>query len=181
MIREAGIMFDTLEGEYTDEPFELGSGAGVIFGVTGGVAEAVLRHCADVQNNETVKELAFTGVRGRDEIKEASVTVGGRELHICVVHGLKNAETVIQGIQSGEMNYDIVEVMTCPEGCIGGAGQPFGMHPERDKRARGLYRADKLAQIKYSCKNPAAINVYENIIKGRNHELLHVDYVKKDK
>lgn len=181
MIREAGIVFNELEGEYTDDPFDLGSGAGVIFGVTGGVAEAVLRHCADVQNNETVKELAFVGVRGKEEIKEAVVTVGGKEIRICVVHGLKNAETVIRGIQSGEMNYHIVEVMACPEGCIGGAGQPFGMHPERDKRAKALYRADKLAQIKYSSKNTAAINVYENIIKGRNHELLHVHYKGTEK
>ncbi len=181
MIREAGIMFDKLEGEFTDEPFELGSGAGVIFGVTGGVAEAVLRHCADRQDNETVKALKFVGVRGSEGIKEASMTVGGVELKVCVVHGLKNAEKVIEGIQSGELDYHIIEVMACPEGCIGGAGQPFGMRSERDKRARGLYRADKLAQIKYSSKNHAAINVYDTIIKDRNHELLHVHYKRTEK
>lgn len=178
MIREMGIIFNQLEGQYTDETFEIGSGAGVIFGVTGGVAEAVLRHCAAKKNNETVRELSYSGVRGKDDIKEAQIMIGDKVLKLCVVHGLKNAEIVIQGIKNGEMHYDLIEVMACPEGCIGGAGQPFAMRPERDMRARGLYRADKIAQIKYSAKNPSAVDVYENIICGRNHELLHVNYKK---
>lgn len=178
MIKEAGIMFDKIEGQYTDVPFDLGSGAGVIFGVTGGVAEAVLRHCVEHKSNAAVTELAFVGVRGKEEIKEAHTELDGKPLHVAVVHGLKNAEYIIQGIQSGELHYDLIEVMACPEGCIGGAGQPFAMRPERDMRAKGLYRADKLAQIKYSAKNPATAYVYNEVIKGRNHELLHVHYQK---
>lgn len=176
MIKEAGIMFDKIDGQYTDIPFDLGSGAGVIFGVTGGVAEAVLRHCVEHKSNAAITELAFVGVRGKEEIKEAHVPFGDTTLHIAVVHGLKNAEYVIEGMKKGEMHYDLIEVMACPEGCIGGAGQPFALRPQRDMRAKGLYRADKLAQIKYSDKNPATNFVYDTIVKDKKHELLHVEY-----
>ncbi|MCX7715770.1 MAG: [FeFe] hydrogenase, group A [Clostridia bacterium] len=178
MIRGAGIRFDNIEEIDADIPFDLGSGAGVIFGVTGGVTEAVLRRCMEDKSHEALRELAFVGVRGKDGIKEAQLEVGGKTLRACVVHGLKNAEHVIQGIQSGQLHYDIIEVMACPEGCIGGAGQPFAMHPERDKRAKGLYHTDKAMQIKHSDKNPVLASVYSNIICGKQHEMLHVKYNK---
>jgi NADH-quinone oxidoreductase subunit G len=178
MIREAGILFDQLPGEDLDMPFDLGSGAGVIFGVTGGVAEAVLRRCVENKSYETLKELEFVGVRGKEEIKEACIEIDGKPVRLAVVHGLKNAETVIKGMKDGQMHYDLVEVMACPEGCIGGAGQPFAMRPERDSRAKGLYHTDRDMQIKYSEKNPVLRSIYDTIICGRSHELLHVDYRK---
>lgn len=179
MIREAGIQFADLEAEYLDAPFDMGgSGAGVIFGVTGGVAEAVIRECSADKSSGAIKNIKFVGVRGKENIKEASIEVEGREFKICVVHGLASAEKIIKALQSGEVYYDLVEVMACPEGCIGGAGQPFAMYPERDKRAKGLYHTDERIQIKYSGKNPTVQLIYDEIIKGRNHELLHVKYQK---
>jgi NADH-quinone oxidoreductase subunit G len=179
MIREAGIQFADLDGEYLDAPFDMGgSGAGVIFGVTGGVAEAVIRQCSDDKSSSAVKEIKFVGVRGKEEIKEATIHAAGREFKICVVHGLANAERVIKSVQSGEAYYDLIEVMACPEGCIGGAGQPFAISPERDKRAKGLYHTDERIQIKFSDKNPSVNYIYDEIIKDKAHEMLHVHYEK---
>ncbi len=177
MIREAGIQFAELEHEYLDAPFDMGgSGAGVIFGVTGGVAEAVIRQCSDDKSSGAVKDIKFVGVRGRDEIKEAVIHANGRDFKICVVHGLANAEKVIKATQNGETYYDLIEVMACPEGCIGGAGQPFAISPERDKRAKGLYHTDERIQIKFSDKNPSMNYIYDEIIRDKAHELLHVKY-----
>ena len=179
MIRGAGIQFDELESEYLDAPFDMGgSGAGVIFGVTGGVAEAVIRQCSDDKSSGAIKEIKFIGVRGKEEIKEATIQALGREFKICVVHGLANAEKIIQATQSGEAYYDLIEVMACPEGCIGGAGQPFAISPERDKRAKGLYHTDERIQIKFSDKNPSIGYIYDEIIKGNAHDMLHVHYGK---
>lgn len=179
MIKNAGIDFANLEDDFLDSPFDMtGSGAGVIFGVTGGVAEAVIRECAKEQKSSYIKEMRTIGVRGKENRKEASIMVGDREVKICVVHGLKEAEDLIQEMEAGKVYYDLVEVMACPEGCIGGAGQPFAMHPERDKRARSLYHTDDRIQIKFSGKHPVTAQIYDEIIKGRNHELLHVKYNK---
>lgn len=179
MIRGAGIQFNELESEYLDAPFDMGgSGAGVIFGVTGGVAEAVIRQCSDDKSSGAIKEIKFIGVRGKEEIKEATIQALGREFKICVVHGLANAEKIIKATQSGEAYYDLIEVMACPEGCIGGAGQPFAISPERDKRAKGLYHTDERIQIKFSDKNPSIGYIYDEIIKGNAHDMLHVHYEK---
>ncbi len=179
MIRTAGIDFPHLPNGYLSTPFDMGgSGAGVIFGVTGGVSEAVLRACVADKSHESFQELEFVGVRGKDSVKEASIEIGGKTVKICVVHGLKNAEEIIKGIEDGEVYYDLIEVMACPEGCIGGAGQPFAMHPERDKRAKGLYHTDERIQIKHSQQNPTVQAVYDRVIGERHHELLHVEYNK---
>ncbi len=180
MIREAGIRLNDLEAQYLDAPFEMGgSGAGVIFGVTGGVAEAVIRYCYKANTSALLKEIKFIGVRGSDEIKEATITVDGKEFKLCVVHGLKNAESIIQKTQSGELYYDLIEVMACPEGCVGGAGQPFAMTSRKRERAKGLYKTDNALQIKYSNQSGTVQSAYDDYIKGRNHELLHVHYEKK--
>lgn len=121
--------------------------------------------------------MRFTG-RSKDEIKEAVIQVSDREFKICVVHGLANAEKIIQATQNGEMYYDLIEIMACPEGCIGGAGQPFAISPERDKRAKGLYHTDERVQIKFSDKNPSMQYIYDEIIKNKSHEMLHVHYEK---
>jgi NADH-quinone oxidoreductase subunit G len=147
MIREAGIVFSELEGESLDMPFGLASGAGVIFGVTGGVAEAVLRKCFNEKTADALKEISFTGIRGMEGLKEASVNIDGRDIRIAVVHGLKNAEELVKLIKSGEKSYDFVEVMACPGGCIAGGGQPVPVTSSVSKRGQkasiGLTRCHK--------------------------------------
>lgn len=180
MIREAGIRLNDLEPQFLDAPFEMGgSGAGVIFGVTGGVAEAVIRYCYKSNTTDMLKEIKFIGVRGSDEIKEATINVDGREIRICVVHGLKNAENIIRKTKNGELYYDLIEVMACPEGCVGGAGQPFALTSRKRERAKGLYAADNKLPFKYSNQYNIIQSIYDDYIKGKNHELLHVHY-KKD-
>ncbi|MCX7710564.1 MAG: [FeFe] hydrogenase, group A [Clostridia bacterium] len=173
MIKEQGIIFNELEEESLDMPFGLASGAGIIFGVSGGVAEAVLRHCVSEKTPGSLKDLAFVGVRGLDGVKEAYVELEGKEIKIAVVHGLKNAEKLIKSIQSGEKNYDFVEVMACPGGCIGGAGQPIPQSVQvRSQRAKGIYSADNSSPIKRSEENPTIIALYNGMLRG-NHKLLH--------
>ena len=121
--------------------------------------------------------LTFCGVRGKDEIKETTIFVGDKKIHIGVVHGLKNAEYGINAMKNGELQFDLVEVMACPEGCIGGAGQPFALHPERDKLSKGLYHTDDKVQIRYASKNPAIKEAYE-LLGNTVHDALHVHYNK---
>lgn len=179
MIKESGVIFKELENETPGMPFGMGSGAGVIFGTTGGVAEAVIRRCVPEKDSHTLKGLEFCGVRGMDYIKEATLNLNGKEIKIAVVHGLKNAQGLIKKLQSGEAYYDLIEVMACKGGCIGGAGQPFGLTEKRLKRAKGLYGADKLSQIKRSEENPMVMALYNGILKKNRHELLHVHYGEK--
>jgi NADH-quinone oxidoreductase subunit G len=181
MIRESGIVFPELEPESVDMPFGTSSGAGVIFGVTGGVTEAALRRIASDKSPAALMGIAFTGIRGMAGVKRASVMVGEREVKIAVVSGLKNAADLIRGIQSGEAAYrfDFVEVMACPGGCVSGAGQPPALFPEKETRGRGLYAADKLSGIKRSEENPLMMNLYSGVLKGRVRELLHVHYAHK--
>lgn len=179
MLKQAGVVFNELEQEALDMPFGLASGAGIIFGVTGGVAEAVLRNCYTQKTSAALKEISFTGVRGMEGIKEAVVQVGGREIRIAVVHGLKNAEELIRAIQGGEKTYDFVEVMACTGGCVGGAGQPL---PEssavRKQRAKGIYHVDRTSQIKRSEENPMILALYNGLLKEKRH-LLHVPHTEK--
>lgn len=174
MIMEAGIQFAELEPEALDMPFGLSSGAAAIFGVTGGVTEAVLRYVVNSSKAEDLEKIAFTGIRGLDGVKEASVMVGDREVKIAVVHGLKNADDLMNRIESGEVYYDFVEVMACKRGCIAGGGQPLPIGP-RTKQARyeGIYRVDNQAQIKRSNENPIVMSLYEGLLKGKEHKLLH--------
>ena len=178
MIKELGVQFQEIEPSAPDMPFSINSGAGVIFGVTGGVMEAALRHVA-AKNNETLREIEYSGVRGLEGTKIAEVSLGDKTLRVGVVNGLGNADTLIRKLQRGEEKLDFVEVMACPYGCIGGAGQPFGYRSVKEDRAQGMYKADKSAIVKRSCDNPTLINLYENgMLKERSHELLHVHYGK---
>ncbi|RHU93786.1 ferredoxin [Clostridium sp. OM07-9AC] len=178
MIKELGVQFQEIEPSAPDMPFSINSGAGVIFGVTGGVMEAALRHVA-AKNNETLREIEYSGVRGLEGTKIAKISLGDKTLRVGVVNGLGNADTLIRKLQRGEEKLDFVEVMACPYGCIGGAGQPFGYRSVKEDRAQGMYKADKSAIVKRSCDNPTLINLYENgILKERSHELLHVHYGK---
>lgn len=178
MIKELGVQFQEIEPSAPDMPFSINSGAGVIFGVTGGVMEAALRHVA-AKNNETLREIEYSGVRGLEGTKIAEVSLGDKTLRVGVVNGLGNADTLIRKLQRGAEKLDFVEVMACPYGCIGGAGQPFGYRSVKEDRAQGMYKADKSAIVKRSCDNPTLINLYENgMLKERSHELLHVHYGK---
>ncbi len=178
MIRESGIVFNELEPESVDMPFGTMSGAGIIFGVTGGVTEAVLRKIASDNNRGTLQSISFLGVRGMKEVKEAVVPYGGKDYHIAVVSGLANADRLMEQIKSGEKHYDLVEVMACPGGCISGAGQPYISRRHREKRGEGLYRSDRISTIKRSQDNPLMDQLYATVLKDKVHELLHVNYVK---
>ena len=174
MIKEAGIDLAQIKPDAMDMPFGLSSGGGAIFGVTGGVTEAVLRQLIDSYNPDDLEMIKLTGIRGNDGIKEATVTLHGREVHIGVVNGLKNAAIVMDGIRSGEMKFDFVEVMACRSGCIAGGGQPVPVFPKiKDARAEGLYDIDDEKQIKISSDNPFVLSLYDGLLKGKEHKLLH--------
>lgn len=179
MIKESGIIFSDLEPEAVDMPFGTYTGAGVIFGVTGGVTEAVLRRVVSDKSATSFFKLSYTGVRGMSGVKEATVMYGGKKLRIAIVSGLKNASDLIEKIKSGD-NYDLVEVMACPGGCVSGAGQPFVSFEDKEKRGKGLYSADKLCNIKSSEENPLLMSLYGGLLKNKVHSLLHVDYASSD-
>lgn len=174
MIRKAGIRFEDLEIEATDTPFGIGSGAGVIFGVTGGVTEAVLRRLREGHNRADMEKIKFSGVRGEDGLKEVAFDYNGRTIRAAVVNGLGNANSLMKRIQSGEVQYDFVEVMACRRGCIMGGGQPVPVDPEsRIARSKGIYDTDINTQIKKSNENPLVQSLYDGLLKGKTHELLH--------
>lgn len=180
MIKESGIVFSEMEPEAVDMPFGMSSGAGVIFGVTGGVTEAVIRRVSEDKSIPALRSLAFNGVRGMEGLKETSINLGDREIKIAVVSGLKNADDLIKRIHAGEVHYDFVEVMACPGGCISGAGQPFAMADGKLKRSSGLYEADRMSSIKHSEQNPIMASLYSGLLKDKVHKLLHVKYeIKK--
>ena len=178
MIKESGIVFADLEPESIDMPFGTVSGAGIIFGVTGGVTEAVLRRVASNKNRSTLLSIATSGTRGMDGIKEFDVPYGDKTLHIGVVSGLGNAETIIGEVKAGK-HFDLIEFMACPGGCVNGGGQPFIHREDLDARVDGLYKADRMHSIRRSEENPLIDHLYSDIIKGNVHRLLHVDYLKK--
>ena len=175
MIRESGLLFNELEPEAVDMPFGMMTGAGLIFGVTGGVTEAVLRRLSSDKSKGALLSISYTGVRGMKGIKETTVMHGEREIKVAIVSGLKNAGELVERIKAGA-HYDFVEVMACPGGCVCGAGQPFAENKARENRGKALYTADKLCNIKYAEENPLIMTLYRGVLRGRVHELLHVDY-----
>jgi NADH-quinone oxidoreductase subunit G len=187
MIREAGVRFDDLPVEPFDLPMGMATGAGMIFGNTGGVAEAVLRAASDIlEPNKAVgagsnRRIVFDEVRGVDGVREASLTLGGREVRLAVAHSLGAAAQVLERIKSGEAEYDLVEVMACPGGCIGGAGQPNPSHLEvRKKRSKALYDVDTMQMLRRAHDNPFVKQLYDKFLGEpcgeTSHELLHTDY-----
>ena len=174
MIKNFGIAFDKIEPEACDMPFGLSSGGGVIFGVTGGVTEAVLRRLADDHNAATLNAIAACGIRGDEGIKEATIPYNGIDVKICVVSGLANARKVMEQVKSGEKEYHLIEVMACRRGCIMGGGQPIPAGPRhKAARAKGLYKADKDRILRKSDENPLMDVFYNGYFKGKAHELLH--------
>ena len=177
MIRKSGIRFENLEIEASDMPFGIGSGAGVIFGVTGGVTEAVLRRLREGHNRVEMDKIKFSGVRGEEGLKEVEFDYNGRTIHAAVVSGLGNADALMKKIQKGEVHYDSVEVMACRRGCIMGGGQPVPAGPRsRIARSKGLYDTDINTQIKKSNENPLILSLYDELLKGKTHELLHRNF-----
>ena len=177
MIRKSGIRFENLEIEASDMPFGIGSGAGVIFGVTGGVTEAVLRRLREGHNRVEMDKIKFSGVRGEEGLKEVEFDYNGRTIHAAVVSGLGNADALMKKIQKGEVHYDFVEVMACRRGCIMGGGQPVPAGPRsRIARSKGLYDTDINTQHKKSNENPLSLSLYDELLKGKTHELLHRNF-----
>ena len=174
MIKNFGIAFDKIEPEAPDMPFGIGSGGGVIFGVTGGVTEAVLRRLAEGRDSATMEAIATSGVRGEDGIKEFSVPYKGMDVQICVVSGLANARKVLEQVRAGEKTFHLIEVMACRRGCVMGGGQPIPAGPRhRAARAKGLYTADSSMAIKKPNENPLMDVFYNGPFKDMTHELLH--------
>lgn len=175
MIRDYGLDLQDLDPEACDMPFGFGSGGGVIFGTSGGVTEAVLRRLAPNHSKPLMDSIADSGVRQKSWIREFSVDYKERKLDICVVSGLGNARKVLDAVKSGEKHYDMIEVMACRGGCVMGGGQPvvLGRTP-RDARTAGLYRIDNNESVRKCDENPLVQNLYKGLLKGKEHELLHV-------
>jgi NADH-quinone oxidoreductase subunit G len=180
LIKESGIVFSEVEPSSADIPYGLSSGAGVIFGVTGGVTEAVLRTVAGTKTQSDYMNVEYIGQRGFSPIKEFYIPYGDKKLKMAVASGLGNAEKLIQRVNSGE-HFDLIEIMACPGGCVNGGGQPASTRVVKESRGAGLYEADKLANIRKSDDNPLIANLYKDVIKDRNHELFHVNYIKNKK
>ncbi|MCI8423533.1 MAG: 4Fe-4S binding protein [Lawsonibacter sp.] len=176
MIQESGIQLPKVEMESLDMPFGFGSGAGVIYGATGGVAEAVVRHCLPDKTKNSMRELSFSGLRGSQGVRVAVIRVGDRDIHLAVVHGLRNAQKLLEEIEAGNAYFDLVEVMTCPGGCVGGAGQPHGLMQEKQERREGLYNLDRSAPFKRAEYNPVVATVQREYTPEQLHEMLHTTY-----
>ena len=180
MISKSGIVFDKVEIEAADVPFGIGSGSGVIFGVTGGVTEAVLRRLQQGHSRVDMEAIKKSGVRGDEGIKTLTYDYNGREIRAAVVNGLANADKLLQQIKNHEVEYDFVEVMACRRGCIMGGGQPVNAGPRtRKARMKGLYDTDVNTQIKKSNENPMILSLYDSLLKGKEHELLHRNFSGK--
>ena len=178
MMKESGIRFQILEKESPDLPYGMGSGAAEIFGTSGGVAEAVVRCCLSDKSKNALRMLEHSGLRGSDPIRFATVPMGGRAVRIAVVHGLGSAAKLLDQIESGEVEVDLVEVMSCRTGCVGGAGQPYALMAKKLQRAQGLYEIDRSAMFKRSERNPVINAMYDAGLGKRAHELLHHSYEK---
>jgi NADH-quinone oxidoreductase subunit G len=186
MIKEAGIDFNTLPDEDHDAPMGEYTGAGTIFGATGGVMEAALRTVYAVVTGENLPDLNITPVRGLEGVKEATLKIGPLgDVNIAVAHGLGNARKVMDKIREGKADYAFIEIMCCPGGCIAGGGEPIPTNNEiRALRSGALYRDDGAVQkLRQSHESPSVKKLYENFLKeplGRkSHELLHTHYVKR--
>ena len=175
MIKEAGIDFAQLPDTKPDDPFAEYTGAGVIFGVTGGVTEAVIRHVLGTVTSEQIATVAECGVRGLDGIKAFELKAGDLTLRIAVANGLGNADRLIEKIESGEEFFHFVEVMACPGGCIGGGGQPEACLDQKKVRNSGIFNADEQCTLRSSEQNTALDGIYA-LLRGRAHDLLHVHY-----
>lgn len=190
MIKEAGIDFKNLKDEPFDNPLGEATGAGVIFGTTGGVMEAALRTVADLLEGKEIRTIDYTDVRGMEGVREAQIQIGGQSIKIAVAHSLGHARLLMDKIINGEAEYHFIEVMACPGGCINGGGQPilssrklYYVDP-KVYRSRSIYDEDKCLTIRKSHENPQIKVLYkecfEKPLSKKSHELLHTHYYKKE-
>ena len=184
MIRSSGIDFTNLEEEEFDKIMGESTGAGVIFGATGGVMEAALRTVYEVVTGETLDQLEFTDVRGLEGIKEATVDLAGTPVKVAVAHGLSNANQLMQKVRNKETDYTFIEIMSCPGGCIGGGGQPVGTDLKiKAQRINTIYEIDRSKPIRKSHENPEIVQLYAEFLGKPNghlsHELLHTHYTPR--
>ncbi len=191
MIKEAGIDFANLPDEDFDDLLGESTGAGVIFGATGGVMEAALRTAYEVITGKELKDVNFTAVRGVDGIKEATVKVGDLDVHVAVAHSTGEAAKLLDSVKSGEKTYHFIEVMGCPGGCVNGGGQPIvpssirSFMDIRVERAKALYNEDASKKLRKSHENPQIKKIYADYLDKPNshkaHKLLHTKYVERAK
>jgi len=191
MIKQANIEFTGLEDSKFDDPMGEATGAAAIFGTTGGVMEAALRTAYETVTGKELKEVNFEDVRGKKGIKKASVNLDGTELKVVVAHGLSNAKKILDEIKEGKADYQFVEIMACPGGCIMGGGQPIKSSKIRAEvdvrklRADALYTIDEKSTIRKSHENPAIQKLYKEFLEKpgshKSHELLHTTYVAREK
>lgn len=190
MIKGAGIKFEDMDDEDYDAPFNKATGGGAIFGATGGVLEAALRTAARMLDG-SFKKIEFTEVRGPEEVREAKYSVAGIEVKVAVTSGLANAKKLIEKIKKGEADYQMVEIMACPGGCINGGGQPVQSDSVRNYvdlkaiRSKALYDYDKQCKYRCSDESPIIKTIYDEFFdapgKPRAHKLLHTKYVNRGK
>ncbi|MDF2572734.1 MAG: hndD 1 [Sporomusa sp.] len=186
MIKQSGFDFNKLTDEEFDAPLGLSTGAAVIFGTSGGVMEAALRTVYEVVTGKELANVDFEGIRGLTGVKEAEVDLDGKKVKVAIANGLKNARQILDKIRAGECEYQFVEIMCCPGGCIGGGGQPWGTTTAtKEARMAGLYQADRETLIRQSHKNPAVKALYEEFLgkplSHKSHELLHTHYHPRHK
>ncbi|HOV25922.1 MAG TPA: NADH-dependent [FeFe] hydrogenase, group A6 [Pseudobacteroides sp.] len=189
MIREAAIDFNDLPERQFDDPMGEASGAGVIFGATGGVMEAALRTVTEILNGKPSDNIEYNAVRGIDGVKEAVVEAGGMKIKAAVAHGLGNARKLLEKVKNGE-EYHFIEIMACPGGCVNGGGQPIQPSSVRSwvdlraERAKAIYEEDKEMPIRKSHENPRVKMLYDEFFKEpgshKAHELLHTHYTKRE-
>ena len=189
LIRKVGIDFRSLPDEGFDDPLGESSGAGVIFGATGGVMEAALRTAVEELTGETLEKVEFMEVRGTDGIKEATYNVAGMDVKIAVASGLSNAKIIMDKVRSGEADYHFIEIMCCPGGCVNGGGQPQ-VHADvrnftdvKAIRAKALYDNDAAKTLRKSHENPSIKKLYDEFLgtpgSEKAHHILHTTYVKR--
>lgn len=186
LIKLMGIDFNMLQNEAFDSPLGEASGAGAIFGTTGGVMEAALRTVYEVSTGETLDKIEFDCVRGNAGIKEATIQLGDAEIKVAIAHGLKNAKIVMDRIKSGECDYTFIEIMACPGGCIGGGGQPVGVTFNlKELRQDAIYAIDNSSAIRKSHENPEIKKIYDEFfgapLSEKSHHFLHTHYKKQNK
>lgn len=184
MLRSAGLKLENLPEEGYDDPLGISTGAGVIFGATGGVMEAALRTVYEVVTDRELDNLEFQEIRGLTGVKEAIVPLDGMKVKVAVAHGLGNARKLLDKVQDGTADYHFIEIMCCPGGCIGGGGQPIPTDDEiRAKRIEAIYREDRGMKLRKSHLNPAVKALYEDFLGSplshKAHELLHTKYVAR--
>ncbi|MCG2676446.1 [FeFe] hydrogenase, group A [bacterium] len=186
MLREVGIDLARIDEEEFDSPLGIYSGAGAIFGVTGGLTEAALRTAYEVATGKRLKNVEFKEVRGFKGIREAEIELNGTKVKVAIAHGLANASLLAEEVKKGNSPYHFIEIMACPGGCVGGGGQPLPTTREvREKRGLSLYREDKRLTLRRAHKNPAVIALYKEYLgkplSKKAHHLLHTTYTRRSR